>query len=81
MGTPVLTSTGGALGEVAGDAALTVDAFSVQDIAEGLRRLDEDQALRARLSHAGPIRAERFSAANYIKRLEQLYGVAKGDQY
>jgi glycosyltransferase involved in cell wall biosynthesis len=73
LGTPVLTSRGGALEEVAGDAALLVDPLEVRDIAAGLARLDADTALRARLAAAGPIRAERFSQARFLERLMQMY--------
>ena len=39
--------------EVAGDAALLVDPADVQSIAEGLRKLTEDAALRAELAQKG----------------------------
>jgi glycosyltransferase involved in cell wall biosynthesis len=61
MGTPVLTSDVSALPEVAGDAALLVDPGDVESIAEGLRRLAEDEMLRERLAEAGPPRAARFT--------------------
>lgn len=35
-GTPVLTSNNSSLGEIAGDAAVQVDPFSVEDVARGL---------------------------------------------
>jgi glycosyltransferase involved in cell wall biosynthesis len=76
LGTPVLTSKGGALEEVAGDAALLVDPLDVRDIATGLARLDDEPALRARLSAAGPVRAERFSQARFADRLAGLYAQA-----
>ena len=73
LGTPVLTSRGGALEEVAGDAGLLVDPFDVRAITAGLAALDKDAALRDRLAEAGPRRAARFSQAVYLERLEQLY--------
>jgi glycosyltransferase involved in cell wall biosynthesis len=60
-GTPVLTSNVSSLPEVTGDAAVLVDPDDPDAIAEGMRRLVEDQALRDRLARAGPERASRFT--------------------
>ena len=60
-GTPVLTSTKGALVEVAGDAAVLVDPTSEIAIAEGLARLLGDTQLWAKLRAAGIRRAEQYS--------------------
>ncbi len=60
-GTPVLTSSISATAEVAGDAAVLVDPALVADIADGLRRLLTDPALRADLSRRGLVRASQFS--------------------
>ncbi len=73
LGTPVLTSRTSALPEVAGDAAVFVDPYDVASIAAGLRVLDEDAALRARLAAAGPRQAELFSTERYLARLEAMY--------
>lgn len=74
LGTPVLTSNISSLPEVAGDAALLVDPYSPAAIAAGLRALDSDTDLRARLSAAGPVRAAFFSPERYAERLARLYG-------
>ncbi len=60
-GTPTLISTTPALVEVAGPAALQVEARSVAAIAAGLERLLTDDALRERLGAAGIERAAHFS--------------------
>lgn len=73
LGTPVLTSDRSALPEVAGDAALLVDPYSTLSIAEGISRLDRDEALRARLSLAGPHQAAKFSQSHHLERLEAMY--------
>jgi len=73
LGTPVLTSTTTSLGEIAGDAALTVDPADTRAIAEGLRALDADEALRARLAEAGLRRAELFGMGPYRERLSALH--------
>lgn len=76
LGTPVLTSRGGAPEEIAGEAALLVDPFDVRAIAAGIALLDEDEALRRQLASAGPIRAERFAPDRFLRRLERMYEAA-----
>ncbi|AOY97563.1 hypothetical protein BKK79_37125 (plasmid) [Cupriavidus sp. USMAA2-4] len=73
LGTPVLTSDVASLPEVAGDAALQVNPYSVPDIAAALRRLDGDGALRARLAEAGPRQALHFAPERYQARLHAMY--------
>jgi len=60
-GVPVLTSTASSLPEVAGDAALLVDATDPGEIAEGLERLLGDEALRSGLRAAGHERVRSFT--------------------
>jgi glycosyltransferase involved in cell wall biosynthesis len=60
-GTPVVTSTRGALGEIAGDAAVTVEDPTVESIATEIARTLGDPALRAELSARGVERAGLFS--------------------
>jgi glycosyltransferase involved in cell wall biosynthesis len=58
---PVLTSATPALCEVVGDAAIIVDPYDVEAIAEGIRRLVEDDTLRDTLRTRGLRRASAFS--------------------
>lgn len=73
VGTPVLTSTSSSLPEVAGDAALMVEATDVDAITRGIRALDADADLRAELSAKGPVQAAKFSPEAYKNRLAALY--------
>jgi glycosyltransferase involved in cell wall biosynthesis len=73
LGTPVLTSNTASLPEVVGDAALKIDPYDVQALAEGIRALDADSDLRGQLAEAGPRQAENFSLARYERRLAGLY--------
>lgn len=73
LGVPVLTTRTSSLPEVAGDAAVLVDPYDVADIAAGLRALDTDAELRARLAAAGPRQAQKFSAAAYQATLAGFY--------
>ncbi len=60
-GLPILTSDRSAMPEVAGDAAVLVDPLDVQSIADGLRRVVEDEALRSGLKDRGLARAREFT--------------------
>jgi alpha-1,3-rhamnosyl/mannosyltransferase len=60
-GCPVLVSNVSAMPEVCGDAALYCDPLDVGSITAGMRRLAEDDALRARLAAAGPARAALYT--------------------
>lgn len=73
LGTAVLTSTAGALEEIAGTAALTVDPYDTLDIARGIRLLDVDADLRQALVDKGRRQALLFTEAAYQVRLRALY--------
>lgn len=73
LGTAVLTSTGGSLPEVAGDAALIVDPYDVAAMTRGIRALDSDEALRNELVAKGKKQAAKFSPAAYQAKLRELY--------
>ncbi|RIH81532.1 Mannosylfructose-phosphate synthase [Meiothermus luteus] len=67
-GTPTLTSNQTALPEVVGDAGLTVNPFSVDAIAEGLRKLIGDSALRQTLRQKGLERSLQFGWDSIAER-------------
>lgn len=60
-GVPVAASTGGAIPEVAGDAALLSAPEDEAGLAENLQRLIEDEPLRQRLIAAGRVRAAPYT--------------------
>jgi glycosyltransferase involved in cell wall biosynthesis len=60
-GTPVITSTGGSLPEVAGNAALLVDPVDVEAIAEAILRITGDPELARSLRALGIERAGQFT--------------------
>jgi glycosyltransferase involved in cell wall biosynthesis len=72
-GCPVITSTTSSLPELAGDAALLVDPLSVEYIAEAMRRVDNDEHLRAVLIDKGRVQAARFTWENAAHRLLELW--------
>lgn len=77
-GTPVVCSSASALPEVAGDAALLFDPHDVEAMRETMRRVLEDEALRAELVERGLERAKFFSwercAKETLKVLEKAAG-------
>ena len=78
-GVPSLVSRDGALAEVVGEAALKVDAYSVEAIAGGLERLLADEGLRARLSGAGPGQVAQFTWQAAARTVLGVYrGLASG---
>ncbi len=72
-GTPVLTSTVTSLPEVAGDAAVLVDPYSVDDIAKGLSSLVGDESLRKQLADRGYVQARAFSWPDSARQLRAVY--------
>ncbi|WP_428150800.1 glycosyltransferase family 4 protein [Brevundimonas sp.] len=74
LSTAVLTSTGGSLPEVAGDAAVSVDPYDVQAMTRGLRALDADEAMRDDLVRRGLTQSAKFSVEAYQGRLSAMYG-------
>ncbi len=68
--TPVITSNSSSMPEVAGDAALLVDPFSVQSITEAMLHIANDAALRSRLVEAGRERRRLFT---WDKSAQQMW--------
>ncbi|MFB3815008.1 MAG: glycosyltransferase family 4 protein [Terriglobales bacterium] len=71
-GTPVLTSYGSSLEEIAHGAALLANPLSVGDIALGLDRIANDRELRQKLARQGRERARKFS---FRQTAEQTWDV------
>jgi glycosyltransferase involved in cell wall biosynthesis len=72
-GTPVITSKISSLPEVVGDAALTVDPYSTEEIALAMKTLFGDAELRARLSARGRERAAFFSWEKAVAQIHSAY--------
>ncbi len=75
-GTPVITSNTSSLPEVVGDAALLVDPYDVEAIADALARLLEDAELRRQLREAGLQRARLFSWERTARETIAAYRLA-----
>ncbi|MCB2219893.1 MAG: glycosyltransferase family 4 protein [Bacteroidetes bacterium] len=69
--TPVITSSVTSMPEVAGDAALLVDPFSVESIRDALIKIAGDETLRKKLVEKGRKQRQKFSWQQSADRLWQ----------
>ena len=72
-GCPVITSNVSALPEVAGDSALLVDPYSVEEISNAMKMVVYDTNLRASLIEKGLLNAQRFSWERAGKELLEIF--------
>jgi glycosyltransferase involved in cell wall biosynthesis len=73
VGVPVLTSTGGSLPEVAGDAAVLVDPLDIAGMVREIRDLALDWGRRAELAAMGKRQAEKFSFGVHVEQMAAAY--------
>lgn len=69
MKTPVLTADNSSLTEVAGDAALYIDAENIDSLASGMERLLSDALLRQRLSNVTIQERARFEWSHFVEHV------------
>jgi glycosyltransferase involved in cell wall biosynthesis len=72
-GVPVLAASATSLPEIYGDAALYVEPTDLASVEAGLRRLAEDDALRAELRAHGERRVGRYSWTEMAQATLQIY--------
>ena len=77
-GTPVISSTRGALEEVVADAALIVDPENIPDITRALTDLSTDAVLAESLSSKGLANAARFHWSRTAAEVTKIYRKAAG---
>lgn len=73
LGTPTITSNTSALPEIAGDAAVLVDPYRSDSIRDGIRAIDNDEALCSELARRGRERAEFFCPERHAERVKAVY--------
>lgn len=71
-GVPVITSNVTSMPEIAGDATLLCDPFSVESISNAMQQIASSEALRKALIEKGILRAKDFS---WEKTAEGVWGV------
>jgi glycosyltransferase involved in cell wall biosynthesis len=72
-GCPVITTVGGSLAEVAGDAALRVEPEDATAIGEAIVRVCQQPDLRQQLAARGRERAPLFSRAEQARQMARVY--------
>jgi glycosyltransferase involved in cell wall biosynthesis len=72
-GVPVLTSTRGALPEIAGGAAMLVNPEDIESMVHGVSLLLNDEALRQQMAQAGRRRAADFTWERAAAQTAALY--------
>ncbi|MCK4419985.1 glycosyltransferase [Candidatus Aerophobetes bacterium] len=70
---PVITSNYGAPAEVAGDAALLVDPYNIDEISKTMYKVLIDQNLRKELIEKGLKRTKEFSWEKAAKETLKVY--------
>jgi glycosyltransferase involved in cell wall biosynthesis len=56
------------------DAAVLIDPYDPESIADGIRRVLTDEGLRADLRRKGMERARAFSWEKSVSRIREIYG-------
>lgn len=76
VGTPVITSNITAMPEIAGDASILVDPYSVENITGAIDSLTENSSLHQKLADAGRLRAKLYnwdhSRSIWARTLQQI---------
>ncbi len=80
-GTPVITANLASMPEVAGDAALLVDPYQVNAIAEAMARVGREDGLRTHLRKAGFERLRQFSPQRTGKATVEVLGKVMGSEF
>lgn len=73
VGTPVVTTLGGSLAEVAGDAAVVVDG-DASSLADGIAQVLGDHELGQHLAQRGRARASTFTWSAAVDAMLECYG-------
>ncbi len=72
-GAPVVTSNVSSLPEVVGEAALLVDPYDPESIADGMRQVLTDDALRETLRARGFAKAQQYSWQRSVEQVHRIY--------
>jgi glycosyltransferase involved in cell wall biosynthesis len=73
-GTPVVTSNVSSLPEVVGDAAVLVDPYKAEAIADGILTVLRSAHIRDDLRKRGFARVKEYSWARSVQRVRDIYG-------
>lgn len=73
-GCPIVTTKSGSIPEVVGDVAYYVDAYDINDIANGIGEVYSNQKLQKEFSQKALKRAKRFSWQKTARETIKVYG-------
>jgi glycosyltransferase involved in cell wall biosynthesis len=74
---PIICSRYTSIPEIAGSAALYINAKDPVDLASSMKRISEDHKLQARLVHSGEQRLREFSISKEVQKLAEILLIAK----
>jgi glycosyltransferase involved in cell wall biosynthesis len=74
---PIICSRYTSIPEIAGSAALYINAKDPVDLASSMKKVSEDHQLRARLVHSGEQRLGEFSISKEVQKLAEILLIAK----
>jgi glycosyltransferase involved in cell wall biosynthesis len=74
---PIICSRYTSIPEIAGSAALYINAKDPVDLASSMKKISEDHQLRARLVHSGEQRLGEFSISKEVQKLAETLLIAK----
>ena len=72
-GVPVITSNISSMPEVAGDAALIVNPYSIEEISSAIEKYDLDEKLRKEKIKLGYSQCQNYTWENSSRKLEKIY--------
>ena len=73
VGRPVITSNLYSMPEVAGDAALIIDPYNIDEIRNGIIKIIKDDDLRNEIVKKGFMNADRFVLNKISQQYFELY--------
>lgn len=72
LGIPVLTSNVSSPPEIAGEGALFIDPYNIEEITSGIEKITKNESLRKKLIQKGVENAKRFSWKKSTKKLLKI---------
>ena len=75
-GSPVITSNVSSMPEVAGDAAILVDPYRVEQLAHEIERVISSKSLQEELRNKGFAQSKKFSWSKTAEMTEEVYRIA-----
>ena len=72
-GVPVITSNSTALAEIAGNAAILIDPYKPEEIAQAILKVVNDEELRSHLINIGLERVKRFNWDNVAREILEVF--------